>query len=387
MSVVVACPHCGHRLKLRNASPLGRTGRCRRCDKPYTLRRATAAAPKTASPQVAPIPATPPPAAGKGSWALVAAGFGGVCVLVAAVIAAVLLARPAEEPPLLARNDAPPPVAAPNDSAAAPGPGSRSVDPPVYTGGRGGGSAVAQPVAPLGRRVALLVGVNVYDRRGYAERPLRYAERDMTELRDVLTAQGFEVRTLLGSGNGDDRATKGNFQTALDGVLGDVKATDTVLLAFAGHGEQLPLKNDDGSTQRDGRTGRTLEEAYFVPVDAARGEPETLIGLTGLMTTLDRRGGVNLILVDACRDNPDPGRGRSISGNELDGRLPSNTALLFACSAGQEALETPQAGGGHGVFFHCVIEGLEGAAADPGDRHGRLGRTDDLRPPPRRPAG
>ena len=35
------------------------------------------------------------------------------------------------------------------------------------------------------------------------------------------------------------------------------------------------------------------------------------------------------------------------------------------CSAGQRALETDKAGNGHGVFFHHVIEGLNGKAADP----------------------
>jgi formylglycine-generating enzyme len=79
------------------------------------------------------------------------------------------------------------------------------------------------------------------------------------------------------------------------------------------------------------------------------------------------RGGINLLLVDACRDNPDLHRGvtRSLSGDELIGRLPANSAILFSCSKGQQALEHEKAGGGHGVFFHHVIEGLRGAAADP----------------------
>jgi formylglycine-generating enzyme required for sulfatase activity len=55
---------------------------------------------------------------------------------------------------------------------------------------------------------------------------------------------------------------------------------------------------------------------------------------------------------------------RSLSGDELVGRLPGNSAILFSCSKGQQALEHEQAGGGHGVFFHQVIEGLRGAAAD-----------------------
>jgi len=45
------------------------------------------------------------------------------------------------------------------------------------------------------------------------------------------------------------------------------------------------------------------------------------------------RDGINLMLVDACRDNPS--RGRGMDGNELEGRLPVNTALLFSCAARQ----------------------------------------------------
>ena len=92
-----------------------------------------------------------------------------------------------------------------------------------------------------------------------------------------------------------------------------------------------------------------------------------MISLTRLVERLDNEGGTNLFLVDACRDDFDPHRGlgkRSLSGDELVGRLPGNSAILFSCSKGQQALEHEQAGGGHGVFFHQVIEGLRGAAAD-----------------------
>src|SRR5262249_43924287 len=37
-------------------------------------------------------------------------------------------------------------------------------------------------------------------------------------------------------------------------------------------------------------------------------------------------------------------------------------AALFSCSAGEVSLETDQLGKGHGVFFHCVLEGLRGKA-------------------------
>ncbi|MGA7502454.1 MAG: SUMF1/EgtB/PvdO family nonheme iron enzyme, partial [Isosphaeraceae bacterium] len=217
------------------------------------------------------------------------------------------------------------------------------------------------PAAEEPGKVALLVGINNYNRRKLEDRPLRFAERDVQELAVVLQEQKFTVRTLTGPD-----ATKVNIEEALTGLLKGPKK-DVVVVAFAGHGMQLPLKDEGGNLVRDAQ-GRELSDAFFCPFDAVVGEGSTMISLTRLVERLDNEGGTNLFLVDACRDDPDPYRGlgkRSLSGDELVGRLPGNSAILFSCSKGQQALEHEQAGGGHGVFFHQVIEGLRGAAADP----------------------
>jgi formylglycine-generating enzyme required for sulfatase activity len=215
-------------------------------------------------------------------------------------------------------------------------------------------------------KVALLVGVNKYDKRGFADKPLEFAERDVTDLATELRAQGFTVRLLLGSfPDGDpSRATKTNIDRALQELLAGRNARDLVLVGFAGHGQQMPLRDAQGQEQK-GPDGKDLEDAFFCPVDGVRSDATTLVSLIGLMETLDRKGGVNLVLVDACRDNPDPSRGSrsSITGDELNGRLPKNTAIMFSCAARQQAWETKSAGGGHGVFFYNVLEGLRGGAA------------------------
>ncbi|MEY4176817.1 MAG: putative serine protease HhoA precursor [Planctomycetota bacterium] len=215
-------------------------------------------------------------------------------------------------------------------------------------------------------KVALLVGVNKYDKRGFADKPLEFAERDVTDLATELRAQGFTVRLLLGSfPDGDpSRATKKNIDRALQELLAGRNARDLVLVGFAGHGQQMPLRDAQGQEQK-GPDGKDLEDAFFCPVDGVRSDATTLVSLIGLMETLDQKGGVNLVLVDACRDNPDPSRGSrsSITGDELNGRLPTNTAIMFSCAARQQAWETKSAGGGHGVFFYNVLEGLRGGAA------------------------
>lgn len=216
------------------------------------------------------------------------------------------------------------------------------------------------------KKVALLVGVNRYRTRILVDKPLQYAERDVTELAAVLKAQRFQVETLTGAS-----ATKAAIDQGLKRLLAGRAASDLVLLGFAGHGVQMALVDGKGEAVLDA-FGRTLGDAYFCPVNAVFGDGTSMISLTRLFERLNREGGVNLLLVDACRDNPDPARGlggstrvRSLSGDELVGRLPSNSAILFSCAAGQRALETDKAGGGHGVFFYHVIEALRGQAVDP----------------------
>src|SRR5687768_11413260 len=65
-----------------------------------------------------------------------------------------------------------------------------------------------------GEKVALLVGIDKYEKRHFADRPLSFAERDVTVLADALKQHGFEVRALKGSSSGVQRATKANIDRA-----------------------------------------------------------------------------------------------------------------------------------------------------------------------------
>ncbi len=217
----------------------------------------------------------------------------------------------------------------------------------------------AQPPTPTakGRRVALLVGVNEYTNRNLEN--LKYAERDITELAAVLKSAGFEVRVLLGSADGTKAATRLNIEAAFAAVLNGVGKADTVLLGFAGHGQQLftKVKGPDGRES-------VKEIPFFCPKEAVPADPTTLVSLSEVLKTLDERGGGhNLLLVDACRNVVDPNRG---SRGGIDGTRVEiqgiGTAAFFSCSPRQRAMETDKAGGGHGVFFHFVIEGLKGEA-------------------------
>ena len=95
-------------------------------------------------------------------------------------------------------------------------------------------SAVVPAQQPAPKKVALLVGVNLYAKRGLAGKPLKYAERDVAELAKLLTDQGFEATLLTGV-----RATKPDVDRAIAKVLTGRNADDVVLVALAGHGLQF----------------------------------------------------------------------------------------------------------------------------------------------------
>ena len=207
------------------------------------------------------------------------------------------------------------------------------------------------------KRLALIVGVNEYQNRNLEN--LKYAERDATELQAVLKKAGFSVRLLLGSGKGPAKAAKTKVESALEDLLKGVGKRDLLLLAFSGHGQQMFVKETGQETRK--------EMPFFCPKDAVPNNPETLLSFNGLLRVLAERGpGTNLLLVDASRNVVDPSRG-IVDGIPID-LLREGTAVFFSCSRRQQSYETNKAGGGHGVFFHFVLEGLQGAKGAVNDR-------------------
>lgn len=77
----------------------------------------------------------------------------------------------------------------------------------------------------------------------------------------------------------------------------------------------------------------------------------------------DAARGPKFLLVDACRNDPKQGRGRGIDADTAP-TPPRGVGVLLSCSAGETAWEHKDFGGGHGAFFHHVIEGLKGKGVD-----------------------
>jgi hypothetical protein len=205
-------------------------------------------------------------------------------------------------------------------------------------------SAATADDAATGKRVALLVGINAYQKPFFEK--LKYAERDVQQTGQVLKTLGFEVTTLTGTS-----ATRQAILAAAQRLVQPLSQDDIVLVMLCGHGLQLDAKQD----------GTTRNDAFFCPFDAVANAPETLVSLSHLIDdVLAPNVGRKLLLVDACRNDPNPGRGtRGIEGRVIS--LPEDTAVMFSCRKGQKALESDELQ--HGLFTYCVLDGLRGQAA------------------------
>jgi TPR repeat protein len=200
-----------------------------------------------------------------------------------------------------------------------------------------------------GKRYAILAGVEQYEHSKLTL--LEYAEDDVTELGDILTKAGYSV-TLLSDAAGKTDAnrlpTKQSIETTLTNVLKQLKRHDTILICLTGHGLQTVGEKD----------------SFFCPRDANPSEKNTLISLKDVYERLDKCGaGFKALFVDACRNDPDPGRGRSagIDANTAP-PPPRGIAAFFSCSGGERSFEHKDIK--HGVFTYSLIQGLKGEAKD-----------------------
>jgi tetratricopeptide (TPR) repeat protein len=214
------------------------------------------------------------------------------------------------------------------------------------------GPAATQP-ASIPRSYALVIGVSRYQNLA-AEQQLHFAERDADSIYSILISpeggnyRAENVHKLAGA-----KATLANIRKELEDWLPNAaKEDDRVLIYFAGHGFVFG--------------GR----GYLAPYDFLVDKPET----TGYpMESLGRVFGSSIkakwkvLLTDSCHS----GAITPETKPELvNGKLLSLDPSLFSLTASrdrEQSLESPDLGGGHGVFTYFVVKGMEGAADENGD--------------------
>jgi hypothetical protein len=167
------------------------------------------------------------------------------------------------------------------------------------------------------KRYALVIGNS-----DYITAPLRNPVNDALLITSELKKVGFNVRTVR---NGSQNEMKQAISEFGELLSKDKKSVG--LFYYAGHGIQIKGKN------------------YLVPTDAKiEREPDVevfCVDLDGLLANLEYAGNnMNIIILDACRNNP-YGRGfRSTAGNGLATvNAPVGTFIAYATSPGSVAAD------------------------------------------------
>jgi uncharacterized caspase-like protein len=164
-------------------------------------------------------------------------------------------------------------------------------------------------------RVALVIGNAAYDNGTSLRNPIN----DARSIDGVLRGVGFEVIRL-------ENATKPQIDQAILQFSRRLAPTSISLVYYAGHGVQVNGHN------------------YLVPVEARiETEPAVRIEAVDVDVILDQmtmaRSRVNIVILDACRNNPFERRFRSVSGGLASIDAPAGTLIAYATSPGKVAAD------------------------------------------------
>jgi uncharacterized caspase-like protein len=172
------------------------------------------------------------------------------------------------------------------------------------------------------RRLALVIGNDTYESLPRLAR----ARADADAVAGALTAIGFEV--IL-----EKDATRRGFNRRMADLEARIRAGDTVLFFFAGHGVAIGSDNVllpvDLPKPQAGEEGLVREEGILVDSIVAR---------------LQSKGALaSFLILDACRDNPFSATGtRSIGQSRGLTRIeaPKGVFVLYSAGLGQTALDS-----------------------------------------------
>jgi hypothetical protein len=176
-----------------------------------------------------------------------------------------------------------------------------------------------QPTAPRQeRRVALVVG-----NAAYKNQPLANPVNDATDVASTLRGMGFET-TLLRD------ATLTQMRNATRQFADAAASSDVALIFFAGHGIEAKGRNYVIPVGAEIKHEYELEDQAY---DAGR----WLDMLEGLKTGSRQR--VNIVILDACRNNEFARSWRSSSRGLARMDAPTGTFVAFATAPGKVAAD------------------------------------------------
>ena len=199
----------------------------------------------------------------------------------------------------------------------------------------GVGAAQAQAQAAPAR-LALVIGNGAY-----ADSPLPNPPRDARAMADLLRRADFEVELLVD-------ASRARMLQALQSFGQRLRAApiDLAVFYYAGHGFQLDWRN------------------HLLPVDArvrsAADVAAQAVDVGELIRQFEAadaaKGRSQLVILDACRDDPFGGRFRPPAPGLLPFDAPPDSLLAYATAPGRVAMDGVE--GGNGLYTQHLLREL-----------------------------
>jgi formylglycine-generating enzyme required for sulfatase activity len=191
------------------------------------------------------------------------------------------------------------------------------------------------------RRVALVIGNGSYpDSIGWLPNPLN----DARAMAETLEELGFEVTLLLD-------ATREEIQRALLPFERALRGGGVGLFYFSGHGVQVSGRNFlipiDAELDLPPDVG--LETADYVALETV--EIDQVLGRIGIA-----RNRVNIVILDACRNNPFASSVRGITRGLAQTSAPRGTLVAYSTAPNQVALDGEP--GGNSFYTAALLDVL-----------------------------
>lgn len=191
--------------------------------------------------------------------------------------------------------------------------------------------AIVRRASPEGtKKVALVIG-----NKDYAEMPLRNTVNDAQEVSRVLSRLGFTVTTKT-------NLSQKEFEDVINQFSSEIRDAEVALFYFSGHGCQVRGEN------------------YLVPVGYAfQSEADIRFKAVNAGFVLEKmeqsKDRINIIILDACRNNPFKGF-RSANRGLTAMEAPSGTFIAYATAPGTVASDGQ---GRNGIYTKHLLTALE----------------------------
>jgi uncharacterized caspase-like protein len=179
------------------------------------------------------------------------------------------------------------------------------------------------------KRIALVIGNGAYTKAP----PLKNPPNDARDMAATLRTLGFDVTSGINTNQRDMKRLIREFGQKL-------KAGGSGLFYYAGHGVQSKGRN------------------YLIPVDADI-QSEAEVEDAGVDASLvlnymdDAQNGLNIVVLDACRNNPFSRSFRSASSGLAQVDAPTGTLIAYATAPGRVASDGP---GQNGLYTSELLK-------------------------------